>query len=440
MIDARTVARSPHILGWDNTQISTSVHVEQRGLTPPKVQTGTTSMIYPIRNADVALRPILENRTRCNVITFKGDIRPTISQTEDLSYHLLLDVILILIDNCPGFEYLKGLNDLQHKKYRPPPPKMKTEEYVLRTTTIDEGSTIGNVKVTRNIYIEQLKFSPQDLDNFAIPCINDQATNARIRSAQFLRAGDVTVIDRMSNFQLGIGFFHCQMNLLWALLQIHRGAVDDIGSLQYYISLLQKVRLGQVHPDYHTLRSFVQQVLFGNIHLYWELESGLDLKAFAASKPTPDILKLIAQRIVDRFISVQALDSASGIPGDTEDTALRNTILLNRDLLLFYELCLSVSSGDFRRVEILLGTLTIMFAGAGCKNYTTEFLHFIQNIKKVWNPAFASVSLLLLFVDEYLTVCRNVMRDNLLINMSGRDGHFIGVDKNAETNINFQKV
>lgn len=32
------------------------------------------------------------------------------------------------------------------------------------------------------------------------------------------------------------------------------------------------------------------------------------------------------------------------------------------------------------------------------------------------------------------------MRDNSLINMSGRDGHYHGVDKNAETNINFQKV
>jgi hypothetical protein len=35
---------------------------------------------------------------------------------------------------------------------------------------------------------------------------------------------------------------------------------------------------------------------------------------------------------------------------------------------------------------------------------------------------------------------RNVMWDNLLINMSGRDGHYIGIDENAETNINFQKV
>lgn len=68
---------------------------------------------------------------------------------------------------------------------------------------------------------------------------------------------------------------------------------------------------------------------------------------------------------------------------------LRNIILLNRDLLIFYELDLAISSGDFGHIEIFLGTLTMMFAGAGCKNYTTEFLHFIQNLNKVWTPEFA---------------------------------------------------
>ncbi|KAG0694634.1 hypothetical protein DFH29DRAFT_778355, partial [Suillus ampliporus] len=33
----------------------------------------------------------------------------------------------------------------------------------------------------------------------------------------------------------------------------------------------------------------------------------------------------------------------------------------------------------------------------------------------------------------------NVMRDNILINVSGHDGHAVGVDKNCEQNINFQK-
>jgi len=41
--------------------------------------------------------------------------------------------------------------------------------------------------------------------------------------------------------------------------------------------------------------------------------------------------------------------------------------------------------------------------------------------------------------EVYLSIS-NVVRDNSLINMSGRDGHYHGVDKNAETNINFQKV
>lgn len=39
-----------------------------------------------------------------------------------------------------------------------------------------------------------------------------------------------------------------------------------------------------------------------------------------------------------------------------------------------------------------------------------------------------------------IETCRNVMRDNILINISGRDGHAVGVDKNCEQNINFQKV
>jgi hypothetical protein len=193
----------------------------------------------------------------------------------------------------------------------------------------------------------------------------------------------------MSNFQLGIGFFHCQLNLLWAILHVHRGVVDDAGSLQFYISLLHKVRLRTENPDYHTLRSFTQQVLFGHILLYWETESGCSLDSLASSKPNPALLKDMAQKIFNKYICESALKAASGIPGETEDTALRNTILLNRDLLLFYELSLSISSGDFGRVELMLGTLTMMFAGAGCKNYTTEFLHFIQNMKNVWTPEFA---------------------------------------------------
>jgi hypothetical protein len=60
-----------------------------------------------------------------------------------------------------------------------------------------------------------------------------------------------------------------------------------------------------------------------------------------------------------------------------------------RDSLVFYLLRTSISSGDFGRVELLLGTLTMMFSGGGCTNYQTELLYFLQNLKKVWPEPFA---------------------------------------------------
>jgi len=119
------------------------------------------------------------------------------------------------------------------------------EEFVLWTTTIEEASIDGNVRVNENVYIDQLDFEDNGstLDNIAIPGFHDQSTNARIRGAQVLRADDVTAILRLANLLLGPGFFHVQMNLLWAILHIHRGTIEAIGSLQFYIAVLEKVRL-----------------------------------------------------------------------------------------------------------------------------------------------------------------------------------------------------
>ena len=251
---------------------------------------------------------------------------------------------------------------------------------------------------------------------------------------------DLNAVHRMSCFQCAIGWFHGQLNLIWALLHIHRRTGHQIGSLQFFIILLGKVRLGKEEPDFNTLRSLATQVLSGNILTYWKSETGVSLSEFAATKPNPMQLLKHAQNIYDNWVSNTALQHAAGTPNveGTGDEAQRNTILLNRD---FFELSSAISSGDFGRVEILMGTITMMFAGAGCKNYTTELFHFIQNLKHVWTAEFAYVlSTIVKMTQLTYHIFSNVVRDNSLINMSGRDGHYHGVDKHAETNINFQKV
>ncbi|KAF7976464.1 hypothetical protein HWV62_6721 [Athelia sp. TMB] len=427
---ARVAARSKngHMTGWDNTQITTSIHVEQRSLAPPKVQTGTTSIIYALRNsspAAIQLKPILELRKTCPIITF-ADIRPTSLQTRAINRQFVLEILNILLNHEDGFDYIdKSDSRIQPHSYRPPPKKYKTQEFVLRTTKIDEGSTDGNIEVAREQYFDQLGFKDHELDDAAIPSIHDQSTNAKVRAGQILRKGDTNMINHMACFMCGIGWFHVQLNLLWALLHIHRGMREQIGSLQYFIVLLGRTRMGSAKPDFNTMRSLATQVLAGNILSYWKVATGgATLAQFAATKPTIEALLLHAESIYSNWVSEKALRMASGTPGvgGSNDGTKHNTVLLNRDFLMFFVLSSAISSGDFGRVEILQGPITMMFSGAGCRNYSTEFLHWIQNLKYGWTPDFA-----------------NVMRDNSLINMSGRDNHYTGVDKNAETNINFQK-
>ncbi|KAF8122106.1 hypothetical protein EV363DRAFT_1095081, partial [Boletus edulis] len=59
---ATRIARGPHVMCYNNINISTSIFVEQRASAPAKVQSGTFAIIYEVRNGDPAhmrLSPML---------------------------------------------------------------------------------------------------------------------------------------------------------------------------------------------------------------------------------------------------------------------------------------------------------------------------------------------------------------------------------------------
>ena len=130
-------------------------------------------------------------------------------------------------------------------------------------STIEENSIKGNIAVLRNICINQLGLKEDDFTDLAIPCINDQSTNARIWGARAIRADDVNFFTWIQCFQLAPGLFHILMNLLWALPHVHRGSVNSTGSLAYWFSVLDRKRLSSSQLDFHTLRSSLFQILEG---------------------------------------------------------------------------------------------------------------------------------------------------------------------------------
>ena len=403
LADAQPIAKSSHLATYDNINISISTFYEQREDAPSKVQSGTVAILYKLRNANpdrMGLRELLKRDRMGRDLHFSEDIRPSFSQLGSIQRQLSLHVIKTLVKWVPEFSHYQSHQFLQHEQRRPIPKNYKTEQFPLRVATIEENSIKGNIAVLRNIYIDQLGLKEDDLTDLAIPCINDQSTNARIRGAKAIRADDVNPFTRIQCFQLAPGLFHMLMNLLWAVLHVHRGSINSTGSLAYWFSVLDRRRLSSPQPDFHTLRSSLFQILDGLLLACWSTElkkrGYTDFSSFAISHPPIDQLLDMATSITATYAKPDDASPPSHLhtkntPGQTDEPAsrFRNTTMLIRDLLYVRELSTAISSGDWGRIEDILGTLAIMFKGAGANNYCTEVLHLIRNLKVVWTVEFA---------------------------------------------------
>jgi hypothetical protein len=337
---------------YDNINISSSIFVEQRGATTPaKVQSGTFGILYELRNAtldDLKLQPILNRFRNFNGLS-SSDLRLSLEQLKCLNHQFSVIILRVLFKHCSHYSDYASDPALQPISRRPLAVDGKTKQFPLRTTTIEEASIQGNLTVHDDAYLNQLKREAKDLVQYAIPSVNDQSTNARIRGGQALRINDLDPWTRRDIFQLGFGLFHLCMNLIWALLHIHRGSLNQTGSLTYFFSLMEKARLGAEHPDYHTLLAALTQILEGVILSAWLDELG-DLANFAKTKPSAQNLLLRAQNLLNRCAcplenwrkGLKAKDNPIppylGASDPLDDIAHQNLLLLTRDLLYMIEL------------------------------------------------------------------------------------------------------
>ncbi|KAJ7892360.1 hypothetical protein B0H14DRAFT_3688546 [Mycena olivaceomarginata] len=378
------VATEPHGLGYDNLNISTSIFVEQRGASgPAKVNSGTFGVLYGLRNAnfdDMLNAPIMRRLSASTGLHFNRDIRPSSEHLGIFHDQLIITVIETLLIYDEGFDDVAKHPSLQHQPICAIPVGYRTPQFATQASTIEEATVRGNLQYHDELYVTQLKRTPEEMSKYAIPSFNDQLTNARIRGAQLLRSKDVNAWERRD-----------------------------------------KKRLSNDQPDYHSLLAALTQILHGLLNA-WSRECGFSsFKLFADSKPNPATLRDIASRIVNNYATPMAefdfsespkdpaadeesLDSetdgevefpspshSSPAPAENanDDVAYHNTRLLTRDLLMVVVLVRAISDGDIGRVEALLPHLAMMFRGAGCNKYCSEILHFIHNLKHVWTPKFA---------------------------------------------------
>jgi hypothetical protein len=79
------IARGPHKMGYDNLNISTSIFMEQWSWGPAKVQSGTFTILYKLRNISeeaMQLAPILECAQIAGDLSFNADICPSLDEQQ----------------------------------------------------------------------------------------------------------------------------------------------------------------------------------------------------------------------------------------------------------------------------------------------------------------------------------------------------------------------
>jgi hypothetical protein len=239
---ARAVSLHPHALAYDNANVSSSIFVEQGPNTMSKVQSGTFAVIYELLNAcaeDMDIKPLIENLCRSSPLVI-ADLQMKPEAGQFYISQTAVTLVQILMKYVKGFDAQQTSELLKHPLQRSLPVRHKTVFHPLRVSTIKEASVDRNLLVHNDVYIVQLKHSPDDLDKLAIPMLNDQLTNAQIWGGQNICQKDVSSWEQCKIFQLGFGCFHLVMNLLWSVLKTHWGTLNQTGSLTHLFAILEK--------------------------------------------------------------------------------------------------------------------------------------------------------------------------------------------------------
>ncbi|KAK7452178.1 hypothetical protein VKT23_012281 [Stygiomarasmius scandens] len=161
---------------------------------PQKVQTGTFPLLYQLFRAhfeDMKAAPMRERFWISDGLSLV-EIMPSPQQQMSYYQQLLVHVIRVLPHHHSQFSHLKKHPFLEHKPHRALPEGHKTQFYPLHLCMIEEASVEGNICVHDNVYIHQLKMTPAQLSEHAIPLFADQLTLARTRSVQCYRAAEKT--------------------------------------------------------------------------------------------------------------------------------------------------------------------------------------------------------------------------------------------------------
>jgi hypothetical protein len=125
---AQAISLHPHILAYDNVNVSLLIYVEQGPNTMSKVQSGTLAIIYELSGAcaeDMPILPLMTNLRQSSPLSIT-DLCPSVDAMHSYMGQTAINITQILGKYVKGFESQLLDASLQHTPRRPLPLGHKT--------------------------------------------------------------------------------------------------------------------------------------------------------------------------------------------------------------------------------------------------------------------------------------------------------------------------
>lgn len=215
--------------------------------------------------------------------------------------------------------------------------------------------------------------------------IGDQLTVDRLRTLANYQCEDLNGYDRLDWVVVVFGWFHALMAFANSLHRQYFGSASGRGLRQAF-ALLKRKGLQSVQIKgtfYHHLHEGILHVAEARLRDCWRKIAGVE-KLADLRKRSPDELRNLAEKLVHRFASNDAVENMDLLADGQHDDTMRQSIMWNCDVLYYLLLHKSMQGGDVGMMEDLLPHLLYRFAGGGNHKYAVEVLELLQGLHREW--------------------------------------------------------
>lgn len=335
-----------------------------------------------------------------------------------LSRHDRFNSWMFLQDLClHGPEYFrKFLPHIEKPEVVDAIPVTKTPIIPTRAMDAENSSVSGNIKSIKELLAqggvgsrddEESPYEVKDIDDHVILFHGDLGTGERIHTALAQRSIEKSPWNRLQYAIFVLGLFHLKMACVDALLRIFitptAARLDDTG-LMGDVGKTRPKETGIIassNPGYRRSLQIIQDSgrcrrLTCWVNAVEEMEKHSSLDDFAASQPSLETLKTLADHLAMNYVAGGKLERKRRTMTDKErDKQLENGLLMNKYFLLFEEISYAMNHGDIGRVEVCMLPWILIFKSTGKHKYATHLTRYLFNVHFVYPKGLRQVPLLL---------------------------------------------